>query len=50
MQSSVKRGYIEYSIKFIEIRELEKEYRTYLHIVLFWSHIVLEYGLGQDTL
>ena len=48
MQSSVKREYIEYLIKFIEIRELEKEYRIYLHIVLFWSRVVLEYGLGQD--
>ena len=48
MQSSVKREYIEYLIKFIEIGELEKEYRIYLHIVLFWGHIVLEYGLGQD--
>ena len=48
MLSSVKREYIEYLIKFIEIGELEKEYRIYLHIFLFWSHIVLEYGLGQD--
>ena len=47
MQSSVKREYIKYLIKFIEIRELEKEYRIYLHIVLFGSRIVLEwFGTG----
>ena len=47
MQSSVKGEYIESLIKFIEIGELEKEYRIYLHIVLFWSRIVLEwFGTG----
>ena len=34
MQSLVKGESIEYSIKFIEIRELKGEYRIYLHIYL----------------
>ena len=53
MQSLVKGESIEYSIKFIEFRELKGEYRIYLHIYLLmdvFSRIILMFNSIEFTL
>ena len=45
MQSSVRRESIEYSIKFIEIRELKRKYRIHLQICIqrcLYSDCIIE--------